>query len=63
MDKVEKFKELLGTLVECLDETTKQIVIEKIGGKFETKYSVKQSINLINELEKMYQEAINEKNA
>ena len=49
-----KFDELIGMLVECLDETTKKIIIEEIGGKFETKYSVKQVINLVNELKKMY---------
>ena len=35
---------------------TEKIIIEEIGGKFETKYSVKQVINLVNELKKMYME-------
>lgn len=54
MDKVEKFKELLGTLVECLDESNKSVFIERLGGTYKTKYSVKQSIEIFIELEKMY---------
>ena len=57
MKNIKKFQKLLGILVECLDETTKQIMIEKIGGNFKTKYSVKQSLDIIEELTKMYKEA------
>lgn len=42
---IEKFKEKLMTLVNCVDATNKKYAIEQLGGKFDTKYSVKQAVN------------------
>ena len=56
MKNVEKFKEKLMTLVNCIDATSKQHVIQQMGGEFDTKYSVKMAVDLMKEIEKMYEE-------
>ena len=56
MKNVEKFKERLMTLVNCVDVTNKQHVIRQMGGEFKTKYSVKMAVDLMKEIEKMYEE-------
>ena len=56
MKNVEKFKERLMTLVNCVDVTNKQHVIRQMGGEFDTKYSVKMAVDLMKEIEKMYEE-------
>ena len=53
---IEKFKERLMTLVNCVDATNKKYAIQQIGGEFDTKYSVKIVIDLMKEIEKMYKE-------
>ena len=56
MKNVEKFKERLMTLVNCIDATNKKYAIQQIGGEFDTKYSVKMAVDLMKEIEKMYEE-------
>lgn len=56
MKDIEKFKEKLMTLVNCVDATNKKYAIEQLGGKFDTKYSVKQGVGLMKEIERMYEE-------
>ena len=56
MKNVEKFKERLMTLVNCVDATNKKYAIQKIGGEFDAKYSVKMAVDLMKEIEKMYEE-------
>ncbi len=56
MKNVEKFKERLMTLVNCIDATNKKYVIQQMGGEFKTKYSVKMAVDLMKKIEKMYEE-------
>ena len=56
MKNVEKFKERLMTLVNCIDATNKKYAIQQMGGEFTTKYSVKMAVDLMKKIEKMYEE-------
>ena len=60
MKNVEKFKERLMTLVNCVDATNKKYAIQQMGGEFKTKYSVKMAVDLMKEIIKMYEEELNE---
>ena len=57
---IEKFKERLMTLVNCIDATNKKYAIQQMGGEFKTKYSVKMAVDLMKEIIKMYEEELNE---
>ena len=56
MKNVDKFKELLMTLVNCVEATNKKYAIQQMGGEFKTKYSVKMAVELMKEIERMYEE-------